>query len=96
MSDKRPSKPFNIHAEPDRDQIRDKDNAKPKLQPKHLPIKPAPNLAPSGMSGIKLGLPSKSAQDSGKRFSIKQSGDLPKKFNSIAPKSPNKGPNWKR
>jgi hypothetical protein len=96
VPDNRPSKPFNRCADPDCDQIRDKDNAKPKLQPKHLRIKPAPNLAPSGMSGIKQGLPSNSSQEKGKRFSIKQSGDLSKKFNSIAPKSPKKGPDWER
>lgn len=91
-----PRTPFNLSADPDKDQLRDKDNANPELKPKLSESKPRPNLAPSGMSGIKQGLPSNSAPEKGKRFSIKQSGDLSKKFNSIAPKSPKKGPDWER
>lgn len=41
-----PKKPFNFNANPENDRIRDKDNAKPKLQPKHLNIKPAPSPLP--------------------------------------------------
>lgn len=90
----RPKNPFNLNANPENDRIRDKDNAKPKLQPKHLNIKPAPNLAPSGAKGIKRGLPSKTPQ--AKRFAVKKAGDLSKEFKSVAPKAPDKGHGWER
>ncbi len=97
MPDKRPTKPFNLHADPDQDKIRDKDNVSPKLQPTHLPIKPAPNLAPAGMAGIKRGLPSNADQSKrAKRFTINKKGELSKKFKSIAPKSPDRGRGWER
>ncbi|MBL1438164.1 MAG: hypothetical protein COB08_018425 [Rhodobacteraceae bacterium] len=94
MPDKTPKNPFNLHADPDKMKVRDKDNAKPKLQLKHLPINPAPNLAPTGSLGIKRGLPSDKGHS--KRFTIKKAGDLTKEFKSIAPKSPEKDHGWER
>ena len=97
MPDHRPTKPFNLNADPDRMKVRDKDNAKPQLQPKHLPINPAPNLAPTGSLGIKRNLPSSNEPaKTTKRFTIKKAGDLSKEFKSVAPKSPDKGHGWER
>lgn len=92
MPDKTPKKPFNLHADPKDTPIRDKDNVETKLQPKHLPINPAPNLAPTGSLGIKRNLTIGTERT--KRFKIKKAGDLSKEFKSIAPKSPNKDRGW--
>ena len=96
MPDKTPKNPFNLHADPKNAPIRDKDNAKPKLQPKHLPISPAPNLAPTGSLGIKRDLPNNEPAKTAKRFTVKKAGDLSKKFKSIAQKSQDKGHSWER
>lgn len=52
-----PKKPFSLATKPEKDleNIRDKDNAQPQAKPAWAQ-KPRPNLAPSGMSGIKRGL----------------------------------------
>ena len=96
MPDKTPKSPFNLHADPKDVPIRDKDNVETKLQPKHLPINPAPNLAPTGNLGIKRDLPNNEPAKTAKRFTIKKAGDLPKEFKSIAPNSPNKDHGWER
>ena len=51
------SKRFNLHASQEEETIRDKDNADPRLEPQ-IERKPAPNLAPGGMLGIRRNLPS--------------------------------------
>ena len=94
MPDKTPKNLFNLHADPDKMKVRDKDNAKPKLQPKHLPINPAPNLAPTGSLGIKRDLPT--STQPAKHFTVKKAGDLSKEFKSIAVRSPDKGHEWER
>ncbi|MEL6646137.1 MAG: hypothetical protein AAFQ05_00305 [Pseudomonadota bacterium] len=48
-----PRKPFTLASDPDPAHLRDKDNAQPRVQPPQGVTKPAPNLAPPGMSGIK-------------------------------------------
>lgn len=57
MTDKTPRASFDRSADPDQEKIRDKDNANPKPKPSFAQ-KPAPNLAPPGMMGIRRSLPS--------------------------------------
>ncbi|MDO6591492.1 hypothetical protein DS901_09075 [Loktanella sp. D2R18] len=52
MADDNSKDPFNKITNPDGTPLRDKDNAQPVLKPGYSP-RPAPNLAPPGMSGIK-------------------------------------------
>lgn len=53
MSDNKPRKPFTLAADGKRT-LRTKDNAKPRIRPPQQVQKPAPNLAPPGMSGLRL------------------------------------------
>lgn len=94
MPDHRPTKTFNLNANPKNASIRDKDNVATRFEPKHLPTNPAPNLAPTGSLGIKRNLPI--GTQPAKRFTIKKAGDLSKEFKSIAPRSPAKGHDWER
>jgi len=96
MPDKTLKKPFNLHANPKDTPIRDKDNVEIKLQPKHLPINPAPNLAPTGSLGIKRDLPNNEPVKTAKRFTVKKASDLSKEFKSITPKSLDKDHGWER
>ena len=52
MSDNKPRKPFTLAAE-GKPTLRTKDNAKPRIRPPQPVNKPAPNLAPPGMSGLR-------------------------------------------
>lgn len=52
MSDNKPRKPFTLAAE-GKPILRTKDNAKPRIRPPQQVQKPAPNLAPPGMSGLR-------------------------------------------
>lgn len=52
MSDNKPRKPFTLAAE-GKSVLRTKDNAKPRIKPPQPVNKPAPNLAPPGMSGLR-------------------------------------------
>lgn len=54
--EKRPKKPFSLAGSKE-PVVRDKDNAAPRVKPPQLAHVPHPRLAPSGMSGIKMGLP---------------------------------------
>jgi hypothetical protein len=87
---KAPRKPFNLEADPDKDQIRDKDNTAPEHKPKLDQSKPRPNLAPLGSIGIREGLPQREADKPKKRFELGKGGDLKREFKSIAPKDHDK------
>ena len=75
-----PKKPFNFRANPDDEPLRDKDNADPRHEPK-IERKPAPNLAPSGTMGIRLGLQSKNSGSAEKRFKLGDKSKLGPEFN---------------
>lgn len=85
-----PRKPFNLSADPNKDQLRDKDNAVPEHNPKLSQSTPRPNLAPGGSMGIRQGLPQRQADKPQKRFELGKGGDLTREFKSIAPKSHDK------
>lgn len=80
-----PKKPFNFRANPSDEPLRDKDNADPRHEPK-IERKPAPNLAPSGTMGIRLGLQSKNSGRSEKRFQLGGKNKLGPEFNREARK----------
>ena len=87
----RPQKPFNLHADPENDILRDKDNAHPRHEPK-VERKPAPNLAPAGAKGIQLGLPSNQNKSKpAKRFVLGKTGNLNKEFKFVAREPSGKG-----
>ena len=48
-----PTDPFNRITNPDGTPVRDQGNAKPDLKPQFRSVRPAPNLAPPGMMGIR-------------------------------------------
>ncbi|MFV1582663.1 MULTISPECIES: hypothetical protein [unclassified Phaeobacter] len=85
-----PRIPFNLSADPDKDPLRDKDNANPELKPKLSESKPRPNLAPGGSMGIRQGLPPREAGTPKKRFELGKGGELTREFKSIAPKGHDK------
>lgn len=93
MANDRPTKPFNLHAEPEA--LRDKDNTSPKLAPKLPDKKPAPNLAPGGTMGIQRGLPVPE-KDQAKRFSFQRNGDLTRQFNPVAKPRDTRDPSRER
>lgn len=78
----RPKKPFSLRAKPEDDleNLRDKDNAQPQVKPAWAQ-KPRPNLAPSGMSGIKRGLPSPAPRKPDKGWS--KADDLTRTFTPL-------------
>jgi len=79
-----PKKPFNLQADPDQAPLREKSNADPRHEPK-IERKPAPNMAPGGQVGIRLGLPSKAAaQDNIKPFALGEPGEVSKSFKERA------------
>ncbi|MFQ6550609.1 hypothetical protein AADZ90_021915 [Aestuariibius sp. 2305UL40-4] len=86
-----PKHPFTLAAGKDQAPLRDKDNAAPRVPPPHLASKPAPNLAPPGMLGIKRNLPQRE-QDKGQyktlreAFQVKASG----RFTPIVRNDPEK------
>lgn len=85
-----PRKPFNLSADPNKDQIRDKNNAHPEHKPQLSQSKPRPNLAPGGAVGIRQGLPAQEIKKPKKRFELGKGGDLKREFKSIAPKNHDK------
>ena len=86
-----PKKPFhdavhNIQPKQDQEkpaQLRDKDNAKPELKP-NFSRRPAPNLAPKGMAGIKRNLPRSREPEKKGGITLAGSGDLTRAFKPIA------------
>ena len=81
-----PRKPFNLNADPEKDEIRDKDNAAPEHKMKLTVSKPRPDLAPGGSMGIRQGLPPREANQPAKRFALGKSGDLKREFKPIVGK----------
>ena len=81
-----PRTPFNLSADPEKDQIRDKDNAAPEHKMKLGASKPRPNLAPGGAMGTRQGLPQRQIDQPTKRFALGKSGDLKREFKSIVSK----------
>ncbi len=80
---KHPKKPFTLAANPEQEleNIRDKDNGDPKPPPPRIVKFPRRNLAPSGMQGIKRGLPSPASQKATKE--PPKAGDLTKSFTPL-------------
>ncbi len=78
-----PKKPFTLAANPEQESenIRDKDNGDPKPPPPRIVKFPRRNLAPSGMQGIKRGLPSPASQKATKE--PPKAGDLTKSFTPL-------------
>lgn len=76
-------KPFTLAANPEQEleNIRDKDNGDPKPPPPRIVKFPRRNLAPSGMQGIKRGLPSPASQKTEKE--PPKSGDLTRAFTPL-------------
>ncbi|MBL3575656.1 hypothetical protein JMK10_17730 [Rhodovulum sulfidophilum] len=97
MPEKTPKNPFNLEAGsslPPRENtaLRDKDNGSHDMPPPSWVRKPAPNLAPTGMAGIRRNLPSKSQTTPEKpRFTLGEGGKLKGLFKPIAAKAPDKG-----
>ena len=56
MSDDKQRKPFNEASQGETPAFRDKDNAAPRVPPPEQATKPAPNLAPPGMMGIRTSI----------------------------------------
>lgn len=88
-----PKKPFNLHAKPKKEPLRDKDNGAPKPPPPSQSRKPAPNLAPTGSMGIRRGLPSKDhgqepTKPARSPFALGDKGKLTREFKPLA--DPNK------
>lgn len=87
ISDRRMSKPFAVAAK-ELSHIRDKDNAAPQPTPPAQAKRPAPNLAPPGMSGIKrswqIGSPASKPPKSEKQFELERNGDLRRAFTAQA------------
>jgi hypothetical protein len=96
MTDKKPKKPFNLSARPPQkkaNEIRDKDNADPRIKPPAMAKKPSPKLAPPGMSGITRNLATPAnAKQKPKRFTPGEKGDLKKTFKPIVQSGKPKGP----
>lgn len=96
MEEKKLKKHFSLAAA--RAQIRDKDNAQPRVKPPALARTPQPNLAPSGMVGIRVPLtkvvakivPVAEPAKAPKKFSLDYKGDLTRIFKPLAAKSPDK------
>jgi hypothetical protein len=81
-----PRTPFNLSADPEKDPIRDKDNAGPEHKMKLADSKPRPNLAPGGAMGIRQGLPQRQIDQAKKRFQLGKTDDLKREFKPIASK----------
>lgn len=79
-----------FNAAANRTQIRDKDNANPKLEPKLAKKEPAPNLAPMGSMGIRRGLPTPQKQQAAKRFSLGKPSTMKQEFKFAARQAPEK------
>jgi hypothetical protein len=105
MTEKRPTKPFNFSTRPKQqekapqqsnkpEQIRDKDNAQPRIKPPAGVSHPNPRLAPPGSKGIQRNLPTNNAakKPEQKRFALGKGGELTERFKPIVQKPPGKGP----
>lgn len=82
----RPKSPFNLSANPKHQDIADRSNTDRRHEPKH--DKPrTPSLAPSGMIGVKRGLPSPEQSKSARpRFELGKSGEIKREFNRVVSK----------
>lgn len=92
-NEKRPKKPFSLAGSKE-PVVRDKDNAAPRIKPPELVRLPHPQLAPPGMSGIKMGLPAMerfAGQPSPKPPPPKREPKSPKRvFTSLVQSPPDK------
>lgn len=106
MAPDHPKKPFNLavrnqleHADkkPETDpDIRDKDNADPRLQPSLSYSTPQRNLAPAGTTGIRRGLPSNEHKRSTEETQKDKEVSLSREFKSVAGRSRDSGPTHDR
>ncbi len=80
-----PKKPFNEKATGKEapQHIRDKDNTAREFKPRGVEYT-RPNLAPSGMSGIRRNLPTPSHEKAKDEFKVTGPGDLKREFKPIA------------
>ena len=90
MSD-RPKNPFRLAARQDQAHLREKDNAAPRVPPPQQAMKPAPNLAPPGMAGVKRDLPSQTPERSPFK-SLREAfqSQAAPRFKPIPPREPDK------
>lgn len=89
-----PRKPFNLQAEPKTETLRDKDNAALTPKAPSWAQRPAPNLAPPGMGGIKRGLPSPEAgqpKPPRTRFALGEKSKLARDFQPLAKPGKDRG-----
>ncbi|TNE42957.1 MAG: hypothetical protein EP341_11705 [Sphingomonadales bacterium] len=85
-----PKSPFNLAADPDKQQTADKSNTDMRLEPKHKPQQP--RLAPRGMMGVQKGLPRPQQQEERqKRFTLGKGGELRRVFKPIAARDRDSG-----
>ena len=85
MTDNPPKIRFKRKGNEQEHQLRDKDNANHTPSPPSWSSRPAPNLAPAGMGGIKRNLPPKAPVQSARpRFTLGEPGKLKKEFKPIA------------
>lgn len=100
MTDKNPKKPFNLSARPPRKEegnIREKDNANPRVKPPTWAKTPSPTQGPGGTKGIvRNSATPKSAKQEPKRFKLGEKGELKSKFKPIVRNGPTKGPDIDR
>lgn len=80
--------------------LRERDNAAPTHKPRSWMIRPAPNLAPTGMSGIRKNLPTHHQRswqaDTPTAFAIGNKGHLAKSFKPIVEHGHNTEIEWER
>jgi hypothetical protein len=97
MDEKKLKKHFSLAAA--RPQIRDKDNAQPRVKPPAMARVPQPNLAPPGMVGIRSpmpklvarSVPKAEAEKAPAKFSLDRRGYLTRTFKPLAAKKPEPG-----
>lgn len=88
MTDNPPKIRFKRKGKEQEPQLRDKDNADHTPSPPSWSSRPAPNLAPAGMGGIKRNLPPRApVQPARPRFTLGETGKLKKEFKPIAGQS---------
>lgn len=90
MKEREIKKHFRLAATPAKDEpkIRDKDNGKPRPTPPSFVTKPAPNVAPTGMLGIKRSsqIGPLTAKKPKKRFKLGYGDDLVPEFKTASEK----------
>jgi hypothetical protein len=93
--DKPPLTPFAKAAQKPPENIRDKDNAQPRVPPPQQVRVPAPRLAPPGMSGIRPVQPPKMMREPPKMpkptRQVGKASEINKEFKSLVSKGPDKG-----